>query len=299
MDFGTDLAGRVSAEQHNNSTRELTSSTSAQPSVTRHSSHAQQIRIQIGIDLGDPAMIDAVNDTNGKQELPKDQQAHVSSSSAVTERLSRILRSASDSSIRSASFLYPSSPGNPCADASLLDTYNAYLESRPVLTKALTAATVQGLGAALGSILSSRRSRGGTERRGGRRVDWLEVFAFALHGGLLNGPIGHYWFEWIDKNGPKSKSKSMLLDQLCVQPPLLFVMFVFLDMTKAAVREIPPSCGRTLSNIGPTIVSSWRFWPFAVWATFKYLKKKHYTVALNLCSIAWTIYLSKGNTSAE
>ena len=101
-------------------------------------------------------------------------------------------------------------------------------------------------------------------------------------------------FEWLDKNGPKSKSKSMLLDQLCVQPPLLFAMFVFLDMTRAAVREIKPSCSRTLSKIGPTVVSSWRFWPFAVWATFKYLKKKHYTVALNMCSIAWTVYLSKG-----
>ena len=243
-------------------------------------------------------MPEVLNDMNEDQEPPKDQQAH--SSSAVTERLSKILRrSTSDCSIRSALFLCPSSPANPAADASLLDTYNAYLESRPVLTKALTAATVQGLGAALGSILSSpSRSRGGTECRGGRRVDWLEVFAFALHGGLLNGPIGHYWFEWLDKNGPKSKSKSVLLDQLCVQPPLLFVMFVFLDMTKAAMREIHPSCGRTLSNIGPTIVSSWRFWPFAVWATFKYLKKKHYTVALNLCSIAWTIYLSKGKTSA-
>ena len=101
-------------------------------------------------------------------------------------------------------------------------------------------------------------------------------------------------FEWLDKNGPKSKSKSMLLDQLCVQPPLLFVMFVFLDMTRAAVREIKPSCSRSLSTIGPTVVSSWRFWPFAVWATFKYFKKKHYTVALNICSIAWTVYLSKG-----
>mmetsp|Transcript_11807 Transcript_11807/g.24334 ORF Transcript_11807/g.24334 Transcript_11807/m.24334 type:complete len:206 (+) Transcript_11807:511-1128(+) len=101
-------------------------------------------------------------------------------------------------------------------------------------------------------------------------------------------------FEWLETNGPKSKSKSMLIDQLCVQPPLLFVMFVFLDMTKAAVREVQPSCARTLSTIGPTIVSSWRFWPLAVWATFKYLKKKHYTVALNLCSIAWTVYLSKG-----
>ena len=86
------------------------------------------------------------------------------------------------------------STANPTVDKSLLDTYNAYLESKPVLTKALTAATVQGLGAALGSILSSpKRSESSGGQRRGPRIDWLEVFAFALHGGLLNGPIGHYW----------------------------------------------------------------------------------------------------------
>jgi hypothetical protein len=92
----------------------------------------------------------------------------------------------------------PTSATDPRVDASLLDTYNAYLESKPVLTKALTAATVQGLGAALGSILSGPKSTetsaSGNRTAGrGPRVDWLEVFAFALHGGLLNGPIGHYW----------------------------------------------------------------------------------------------------------
>jgi hypothetical protein len=59
----------------------------------------------------------------------------------------------------------------------------------------------------------------------------------------------------------------MLLDQLVVQPPLLVVMFVFLDMTRAALREFRPSIGRTLSTVGPTVVSSWRFWPIAVYCT--------------------------------
>jgi len=246
------------------------------------------------------------------EEEPQQQQHETSAvsdnntrSSAVSKVFARLpsLPNASTSINNTSTCLGRLS--NPFVDACLLDRYNAHLESNPVLTKALTAATVQGLGAALGSFLSGRNApaanndntcttaaAAGGRRRG--RVDWLEVFAFALHGGLLNGPIGHYWFEWLETNGPKSKSKSMLIDQLCVQPPLLFVMFVFLDMTKAAVREVQPSCARTLSTIGPTIVSSWRFWPLAVWATFKYLKKKHYTVALNLCSIAWTVYLSKG-----
>ena len=59
----------------------------------------------------------------------------------------------------------------------------------------------------------------------------------------------------------------MMIDQLAVQPPLLIFMFLFLDSTKAAIREIRPSMSRTLSTVGPTIVNSWKFWPLAVWCT--------------------------------
>eukprot|EP00978_Attheya_sp_CCMP212_P031184 scaffold117077_cov65-Attheya_sp.AAC.5 len=142
-------------------------------------------------------------------------------------------------------------------DSSLLTRYNELLDEYPVRTKAITASAVGAIGAAIGSRLSSPK----------KKINWIDVMAFALHGGILNGPISHYWFEWLDKNGPQSQSKSMLLDQLVVQPPLLVVMFVFLDMTRAALREIRPSIGRTLSTVGPTVVNSWRFWPIAVYCT--------------------------------
>ena len=83
-------------------------------------------------------------------------------------------------------------------DVDLLTRYNTLLDRRPVLTKAVTAAFVQGFGAALGSLLASRqggqtRKHRSSLRRSSPRINWLDVFAFALHGGLLNGPIGHYW----------------------------------------------------------------------------------------------------------
>eukprot|EP00565_Helicotheca_tamesis_P008788 CAMPEP_0185733712 /NCGR_PEP_ID=MMETSP1171-20130828/20358_1 /TAXON_ID=374046 /ORGANISM="Helicotheca tamensis, Strain CCMP826" /LENGTH=190 /DNA_ID=CAMNT_0028403507 /DNA_START=110 /DNA_END=679 /DNA_ORIENTATION=+ len=151
----------------------------------------------------------------------------------------------------------------------LLDRYNKALDTNPVLTKAITAACVQGLGSILGSLLSTSSSSpassskiqvkmvGGAKNQHRSRIDWANVIAFALHGGLINGPIGHYWFEYLSKHGPKSKSYSTLLDQLVVQPPLLVFMFIFLDMTKKALSEMYPSYKRTMEIIGPTIVSSW------------------------------------------
>ena len=87
--------------------------------------------------------------------------------------------------------------GKEPVDVDLLTRYNTMLDRRPVLTKALTAAFVQGFGAALGSILASRQDQTSKHhrslKRSSPRINWLDVFAFALHGGLLNGPIGHYW----------------------------------------------------------------------------------------------------------
>jgi len=175
-------------------------------------------------------------------------------------------------------------------DSDLLSRYNALLDAYPVYTKVLTSFFVQGVGALLGSYLTSRSGKRRGEKKG---VEWAEIFAFMIHGGLVNAPICHYWFEWLEKNGPKSTFKSMLLDQLVVQPPLLLLMFITIDATKAALREIRPSLSRNITAVRPTLVNSWKFWPLAVYLTFRYLKKKHYTVSLNLCSLAWTVYLSK------
>jgi hypothetical protein len=166
----------------------------------------------------------------------------------------------------------------PTDDTDLLAQYNRALDKHPLIAKSLTAALVQGLGAALASVMvkepsngskSRGTSRGSTVTNTNRQplIYWVDVFAFALHGGLVNGPVGHYWFEWLSKHGPSSSFYSMLIDQLLVQPPLLAFMFVFLDATRAALRELQPSLGRTLHAVGPTIQKSWRFWPIAVFCT--------------------------------
>jgi hypothetical protein len=130
-----------------------------------------------------------------------------------------------------------------------------------LLTKSCTAALISGAGAALGSKLTSKK------------VNWVSVVAFSLHGGLVNGPVGHYWFKWLSEN-VKSPGKAMLLDQLVVQPPLCALMFVLLDCFSAAIRETPKSIMRTRRNVGGVVVNSWKFWPFAVLLTVKYLKQK-------------------------
>lgn len=85
--------------------------------------------------------------------------------------------------------------------------------------------------------------------------------------------------------------------------PRLSVMFVCLDVLRANIRATLRQfreervVSKSVINALQVVPNSWRFWPFAVYFTFKYLKKKHFTVALNLCSVAWTVYLSRGAAS--
>ena len=81
-------------------------------------------------------------------------------------------------------------------------------------------------------------------------------------------------------------------------------MYVVLDVLRANVRAtlrqfreasvVSSSVTRALR----VVPSSWRFWPVAVYLTFKYCKKKHYAVVLNLCSVAWTVFLARGAAAA-
>jgi hypothetical protein len=169
----------------------------------------------------------------------------------------------------------------------LLSLYNALLDEHPLATKAVSSAVISGVGGIIGSKLTTNR------------VNWKAAIAFALHGGLVNGPVGHYWFKWLDEKGPKSTTSSMLLDQLVVQPPLCFLMFVLLDAFQAALAEIPRSVPRTRKMIGGVIVDSWKFWPLAVFLTMRYLKQKHHTLSLNFASLFWTVYLSSGKKNKQ
>ena len=124
-------------------------------------------------------------------------------------------------------------PQRPSSDSSLslLARYNKLLDRYPLQTKMITSFCVSAFGSALGSYLSARAKEDRARRLSKRNgkvckdnhpsIDWIDVLSYAIHGGLINAPISHYWFEWLSANGPSSNTASVLVDQLVVQPPLL------------------------------------------------------------------------------
>ena len=115
-----------------------------------------------------------------------------------------------------------------------LNRYNRMLDRYPLQTKMISSFVLSAFGSALGSYLSAGEKSKAKARSTNNgqtckaesiltksSIDWVNVLSYAIHGGLINAPISHFWFEWLAVNGPPSKTASVLLDQLVVQPPLL------------------------------------------------------------------------------
>lgn len=158
---------------------------------------------------------------------------------------------------------------------SMIQYYLNFLEGQPLLGKSFTCAFVCAFGAALGNLHKTpSNSTTGTTRRKSisnsltplQRLS--EIAAFALYGGLVGGPLTHFWNRWLERNAKnlhRSTSWNILLDQLIAQPPMLFLMHLMLDMAGAAIRETPQAWNRSLERTGHSLVASWRFWPAAVY----------------------------------
>ena len=159
---------------------------------------------------------------------------------------------------------------------SALQAYLNFLEDQPLVGKSVTCAFVCALGAALGNVhttTTSRTTKNGAPRRttiSTSKISALqrvsEIGAFALYGGLVGGPLTHFWTQWLARNASSMhRSTSLLLDQLIAQPPMLFLMHLTLDMAGAALREGPQAWNRSFERTGQSLVASWRFWPAAVY----------------------------------
>ena len=119
-------------------------------------------------------------------------------------------RDNSKKDIDGRSSLHKSLTPAPPQSESLLNRYNKLLDRYPLRTKMCTSFVVSAFGSALGSLLSANAKETKARSRGQEvcksqskfaKIDWVDVFSYALHGGLINAPISHYWFDWCPHRG--------------------------------------------------------------------------------------------------
>ncbi|GAB4819142.1 hypothetical protein N2152v2_006188 [Parachlorella kessleri] len=166
----------------------------------------------------------------------------------------------------------------------LLRGYDAALRSNPVQTKALTSF----VGFALGDVLAQGILGDG--------FDVLRCLRLSLYGLLLDGPIGHAWYQQLDSRvypDEPTSNRAVLIktaaDQLLWAPVMTCVFFAFIKLLELQPELILPTIQDKLVK---TIVANYVLWPLAHWINFRYVPSEYRILYNNVVAVAWTCYLS-------
>eukprot|EP00741_Cyanophora_paradoxa_P010849 tig00020544_g10488.t1 len=174
--------------------------------------------------------------------------------------------------------------------------YNQSLETRPLLTKAMTSFT----GFALGDILAQNFFPAADQQG----FDWARFFRMTSFGFIVHGPLGHYFYGALDGaipgNGPKQVISKVAIDQLGWAWVFTFVFFSYLGLLEG---KSPSQIVEKLKNDSFLSVSgSWKVWPVAHAINFRFIPSNQRLLYINTIQVFYNVFLSiigsKGSAGA-
>lgn len=171
--------------------------------------------------------------------------------------------------------------------------YNHALQAQPLATKSITSV----VGFALGDAIAQWAAAKGRRQRGQHmNMDFARMARMAIFGGALAGPLGHYWFQFLDRNimpsnptNPMAVVAKCVLDQTLMSPFGTFLFFV----SSQAMLGHPEAVVPTLrQKFVPTVASSYKLWPAAHVVNFAVIPSSQRVLYTTLVSVVWTYMLS-------
>ena len=170
---------------------------------------------------------------------------------------------------------------------SVLESYNTALQKHPVTTKAVTSL----VGFAIGDRIA--QSMGGAHS--------FDIFRFArmsLYGVLIDGPLGHFFYKFLDTNvcpddpkGTRAVLTKTAIDQLIWAPVMTCVFLAFLTILEGHA-DSAYILSVIQAKLVPIMVANFGVWPIAHLVNFRYVPPEQRILFNNVVAIAWTTYLS-------
>lgn len=174
--------------------------------------------------------------------------------------------------------------------------YNHALQARPLATKSVTSV----IGFALGDLIAQLATANASSQRSSNasrpNLDIGRMARMGIFGGALAGPLGHYWFQFLDKRiMPANPTKPLavvlkcVLDQTLMSPFGTFLFFV----SSQAMLGHPEAVVPTLrEKFVPTVASSYKLWPAAHVVNFAVIPSSQRVLYTTIVSVVWTFMLS-------
>jgi len=168
-----------------------------------------------------------------------------------------------------------------------LAEYVRLLQERPVLTKSVTNAVISGFGNIMSQFLAPDVSTGG-------RINWRSVFAYSSFGLLVNGPLIHHFYAYLEKampkNAPNATVKRVLFDRFVFAPPFLLVFLYYVAIVEGAGQK--GAIARIKASYWMILKLNWTVWTLIQYININHIPLKYRTVFGNACALVWMVFIS-------
>ena len=150
----------------------------------------------------------------------------------------------------------------------LWNVYMKHLNQSPISTKIFTSVAAATLGDCIAQYASRPR---GTEAASWE-YDWPRTFRFCLFNGGFMAPLGHYYYNRLDRvvmpHAPttmKAVASKIGIDQLIFAPICTAIFYAFKCVTENRPREFPQELS---VKWGPTVLAGYKLWPGKIDANY-------------------------------
>lgn len=169
----------------------------------------------------------------------------------------------------------------------VLDSYQRALREHPVATKAVTSLVGFAIGDRIAQSIGSSTS-----------FDVLRFVRMSLYGVMIDGPVGHYFYQFLDTkiypNDPKCTQAVLAktaIDQ-CIWAPIMTCVFLAFLTTLEGHPDVGMISSVIQAKLVPIMLANFTVWPLAHLVNFRFVPPEQRILFNNVVAIAWTTYLS-------
>jgi len=137
----------------------------------------------------------------------------------------------------------------------------------------------------------------------GKAWDSWRTAKLALFGLALHGPIGHYWYGFLDRTvmtaAPTSAAavaSKTAIDQILWAPIFTSIFFGSMKLLDGKQDEIPDEIREKL---WPTMKVNWTVWPLAHVINFRFIPSSQRILYINVIQVGYNAFLSTMQASKK
>ena len=170
----------------------------------------------------------------------------------------------------------------------MLAAYARLNITRPLVTKGVSTGVLLGAGDCACQLVEQRHERSWDVQRTGRMLLW---------GGLFNGPLGHVFYETLERvvliRGARGIVARIAIDQLLYTPPLTFLYFCWQHaLTNPSATRASDAAAYASEHLWPTLRVNWTFWSAVHVVTFTAVPLDYRVAFVAVKNCFWGAYLS-------